>query len=1377
MHKVLQSYLKRLTNLSSNNRSLFLPRLLSHQYIDLHAFDYANNYPSFNIIEWLIGGGELEKLPSGTLPICASIDSRDEESNQLSKQIKKLHRTEKFLFEEQGSKDLYIGWPFVRGKFMDGTLVRCPLLFFPVALELTQTKAGASQWTITLRDEVNLTFNKSFLLGYSYYNQISIDNDFLERSFDDFEPDSRIFRTSLYKLFKESSIEINFNQDNFVDKLTPFKEFNKAELEKTEKKGELKLYPEAVLGIFPQSGSYIVPDYLTLIKNNFAQDIEGFFNSKARAGESDHGEASDNHAIYRSNLDFRNRVKEEQIYAPYQLDAYQENALKAIKKGNSMVVQGPPGTGKSQLITNLIADFIGRGKRVLLVSQKKAALDVVYKRLQQKHIDPFVALVHDFRNDRKRIYHQIKHQIEAIDEYKLKNNSLDAIYLDRNFLQMSRQIEQITEELEEFKSALYDESEAGVSVKELYLTSDINHTIINVKQEYKFFNVQHLNRFLQKLKTYTNYASSFEREHYPWRDRKSFKDYAINDLKKIKSTLQEIPAFKEKIVNAAQKALQASVDFATCEVMQTRYEKIEEVIKTIEDPTVYSYFQHMVQAEELVSDPLWLSNTERVLMECFRGNGPETSLKTAELGKFQESLEKAMEARSGILSWIWWRLASNDKKLVNKVFAANYLKPSRKSLKILVEKVDNRLNLEHNLTKLREKEWINNVPEKDAEEAFDKAYLQAWFVQQKQALHATWIFHSLRNFKQYFNIKLIAYPELKKRGEQLLKILSEIPAIRSQWFLYLVPPQVARIINDDTYVHALLESLNTDFDALCEFDKLRDSLEPHEKIVIDKLMDEAEEVEEKKIASIFQNSIRLAWIDHIETKYPVLRTVSSGRLQTLEKELQDCVNEKFEISNEILLMKAREQTYKNLEYNRLNNLVTYRELHHQVTKKRKIWPVRKIFSTFYHELFSLVPCWMASPESVSTIFPMEESPIFDLVIFDEASQCFAEKGIPAMYRGQQVVIAGDDKQLKPNDLYQAKWEVDTEDVEATEAMALEADSLLNLAGKFLMQVQLKDHYRSRSLELIDFSNRHFYDNYLRLLPHFNDMNADGPPINYVKVNGIWKNQTNLTEAEKVVTLVEKLLKDMPQHEIGVITFNVKQRELIQDLLEAASVKNKFTIPDTLFVKNIENVQGDEKDIIIFSTAYAPDEKGKLHLQFGSLNAVHGENRLNVAITRAREQIYIISSILPQEMDVSKTKNEGPKLLKAYLTYAKEVSEGKFQPKPYDVSKHRIEWFLQNKLNNWAESALKKIKLTPTLPFSDLTLFSEDKKTNYLGLVRTDDELYYQSVSAKEMHAYLPFILNEKGWKHKSVYSREYWQNPEQVYENLLRFINTATDDK
>ncbi len=156
MHHILQSYLRRLTNLSSNNRSLYLPRSVGNQYLDVHQLDQLNSFSSFKLIEWLIAGGQhdLEGVDEGIIPLCPVVDSRHEASNTMSQQLNKLARTEKFFYEEQGSKDLYVGWPFIRGKFTDGTLVRCPLLFFPVNLTEYRDPTLGHQWVLTLRTEV-----------------------------------------------------------------------------------------------------------------------------------------------------------------------------------------------------------------------------------------------------------------------------------------------------------------------------------------------------------------------------------------------------------------------------------------------------------------------------------------------------------------------------------------------------------------------------------------------------------------------------------------------------------------------------------------------------------------------------------------------------------------------------------------------------------------------------------------------------------------------------------------------------------------------------------------------------------------------------------------------------------------------------------------------------------------------------------------------------------------------------------------------------------------------------------------------------------------------------------------------------------------------
>ena len=471
-------------------------------------------------------------------------------------------------------------------------------------------------------------------------------------------------------------------------------------------------------------------------------------------------------------------------------------------------------------------------------------------------------------------------------------------------------------------------------------------------------------------------------------------------------------------------------------------------------------------------------------------------------------------------------------------------------------------------------------------------------------------------------------------------------------------------------------------------------------------------------------------------------------------------------SKDIVLLKAREHTYESVEYNRVNNRVTYRELDHQVTKKRRVWPIRKLISEFGDELFTLLPCWLVSPESASTVFPMKQ--LFDVVIFDEASQCFTEKGIPAIYRGKQVVIAGDSKQLRPTDLYKIRYEDEQE-----EGLELEIDSLLDLAEKFLMRMQLKGHYRSRSLALIDFSNTHFYNGKLKLLPHKDDVNSGIPAIDFVKVDGVWQNNTNRAEAEKICDILLALIENEPEKEIGVVTFNVQQQYLITDLFEEALVRQKRTPPSSFFIKNIENIQGDEKDVIIFSTAYAPDPGGRMMMQFGTLNVENGENRLNVAVTRAREKIIVVSSIFPQQLKVEKTKNPGPKLLKEYMNYALEVSEGRYKPTHYVEKEHENSWYLHRKLQHW-DNWVGTIAFTRDLPFADLTL---KKGNDYIGLLLTDDNLYFQSESVKDTHAYTPFTLNAKNWRYKTVFSREYWMDKEHIYESINRFINNNMEKK
>ncbi|HEV7349016.1 AAA domain-containing protein [Telluribacter sp.] len=1316
MNKILKAYLKRLTNLSSRNKSLVLTRLPGEQFVDIHDGDFLLGKSSFELVRQLI-------QRKARIPLCDVQDPRYDRVNEWSRKLRKISRTERFIEEERGARDLYVGYPFVRGKLSDGTVIHGPLLFFPVTLRMDK-----EQWCLFGRPDAEITLNRSFALAYAYFNETSLPDEVVEKTFDEFPTDALEFRTQLYEWLKETPFRINFNQQLFEDKIQPFEVLKSSDLQTLEKTGELKLYPEAVLGIFPQAGSYLVPDYEVLLEASEEDELDFSLLSSYADGPKPPGTSE-------------TPLREEQVLTPFQADVSQEKVIRAVKKGESVVVQGPPGTGKSQLICNLMADFAAQGKRVLLVCQKRAALDVVFQRLQSVGLGPFAALIHDFRNDRTELYRQLATQIEQVDAYRTQNYSLDAVVLERQFTKESRQIDKVVEELEKFKEALFDESECGVAIKELYLSSHPEAPHIELKNAegtrcYRSFRLDQADDFRRRLRLYAAYALKVPSTH-GWYQRKTFAGYSLSDLRNLEQLLTDWPLFFEQ--KAQQFTTLTQTTFST-EFTQRRdevLERLEDVRDLLPDDSTFTLFQIYLQGTE---QPVKRLALVRQIMTTLEGwEGLEGTLSAAELPAFRGHLMKAVTARQSWGSSQWWEWFGEEKAAIKRVAAQNGLSTRLEDLEKLSLLVRNRLQLE---------EWLQNPLI-----SFDKQYLDGQLSFEKQ--YATFFRRSEKAADAAVRLRLKDWGEVLtpqaiqgQKKEEFIQLISTLIDWVQAWEkatsaleVYLLPHQLSALYTSPNPTAAKLrEELRVDFDTLVEMDRLWEQMLPDEQSVTTQLLQSmaTEKFQPEEVISLFDNSLRLAWIEHLETRYPDLRAVSSLRMQQWEEQLQASIQQKQSLSRDIVHIQLREATYEEVEKNRLGNRVTYRELHHQVTKKRKVWPIRKLLEEHAEEVFRLVPCWMASPEAVSAMFPMQKD-LFDLVIFDEASQCYAEYGLPAAYRGRQIVVTGDSKQLPPSDLYRVRFEEAAEDEEVP--VALEVESLLDLAAQSLSKYQLTGHYRSRSLDLIDFSNQHFYKNTLRLLPDFRHVNDAQPGIEYLKVEGTWEKNTNVAEAERVLQLVKTLLPSGLS--IGVVTFNFHQQQLIQELFEL----EKVAAPG-LFVKNIENVQGDERDVIIFSVGYAPDLRGRLVMQFGTLNTQGGENRLNVAVTRARERVYIVTSLWPSQLQVDQTANAGPKLLKAYLQYALDVSEGNYRPQPLPMDTYRNDWLLKDKL------AQKKANLVKELPFADLTIRSGN---TYEGLILTDDDLYYQSTSPKEPHAYLPMLLRQKNWPFIRLYSREYWR--------------------
>lgn len=471
-----------------------------------------------------------------------------------------------------------------------------------------------------------------------------------------------------------------------------------------------------------------------------------------------------------------------------------------------------------------------------------------------------------------------------------------------------------------------------------------------------------------------------------------------------------------------------------------------------------------------------------------------------------------------------------------------------------------------------------------------------------------------------------------------------------------------------------------------------------------------------------------------------------------------------------------------------------KEIQRIIERKRK-WAVSKFIDTFYVELFAGIKIWLCTPEVVSAIFPLKPD-LFDVLIYDEASQIYIEKAIGSLVRSKQVIVAGDSQQLRPSALGFGRFDYADEAIDdfIETTAALDEESLLDLARFKFDSTVLNYHYRSQYEELIAFSNVVFYRDQLIIAP--NQHRSSTPPIEVLKVeNGLWENRRNQSEAQRVVQLVDHLLKTRPAQEtIGVITFNVSQQNLISDLLNQQAIddpefgalyqKESNRIEDgedqSLFVKNIENVQGDERDIIIFSITYAKNSEGRVGTNFGWLNQQGGQNRLNVAITRSKKKIYLVTSIEPFELQVDGSKNQGPKIFRDYLSYGYAVSNqdyqqvktlfkryGQLEPTTQPATSDPLIRRLINDITQAGYTCDENIGLGQ---FTISVAIAKDDE--YRLALEFDTEVYREN-NTRIRDVYQGTYLTVRNWPLKRIFSRDLYSDYEKTLASILERLEQA----
>jgi hypothetical protein len=1297
MEKIVKIYRKRLYDLTTGNRSLLFLRMSSTQEIDISEFDFLDQHPAFHYIEELL----TEKK---NIRLCPVQEPRVEKVQVVSTTLKKIHRKLGQIIEERGLYECYVCWMFAEGKWKDGTPFRAPLLFFPIKLEV-----DGNYWHLK-RDGRNIQVNKSLLLAFAHYHDLTIPDDVLDEDFEDFSADPLEFRTQLYEWLKKTKLDFLFSKEYFSNAVPMLKTYKRIEFEDVYSLGEMCIQPNAVLGIFPQAGSTIAADYDIWTQQLTETSLESFFAD-------------------RNHITPPNDPNKEDLMTPYSMDASQEYAVREVLTGKSIVIQGPPGSGKSETICNLICANVAAGKKVLVVSHKRAAIEVVAKRLEQKSLHDFYALVHDVKFDQRSLYNKINKQIENIEAFQSINNGLDAIYLEREFAASVKVLTQLNTHSEDFRKALFDTAICGYSAHELYLKSNDTAKKIQLSDIYTNYPAKELDRLTHAIQTYSIYAAIPYPNADLWKNRiemptitEQYFEIWNSEATILKEAIDDFSEYISSVYGGKQIANEFNK-------ISSLNERVQELIFLLHETVSAELWDSFAlpanfeKANNCIQSITCIQEKYEVVFEQYTFE---------QLHELHTLLATAQKKTSNPFTWFFYSMFSSEYKSIKRFSACMLVELSRQTVPLITNKLESILHTEKIIQELSTYTKTEiNLRNIGVLKTTAHRIQVADSILQKIAQTSPTLEQHLRSLNA---------ASAKDLLENLITKQVAMQIALDNTSVYFNSEQQQQFINDSALISEWMQFTRIHLNDIQHLDALLESLTPTDRICIQRLSNHSDPYPATKWASVVEQSILSHWIERIELVYPILKSLDTLRWKQFAQDWAVHSEKRKELSLEMILGKLREQTYRDIVFNRLQNRVTYRDLQHQVTKKKRIWPIRKLMHDYATEVFSLIPCWMMSPEQVSCVFPLEQ--LFDIIIIDEASQCYTEHSLPAMYRAKQIVIAGDSQQLSPSDLYRVRWE-DEDESEAD----IEIDSLLDLGNRYLSTIMLSGHYRSRYPELISFSNQQFYGNKLTYIPSYNDIQSNVKPISYKKVAGIWANSINKIEAEEVVQTTFDLIQSGKQS-IGIVCFNYQQASYIQELLEETSIAKQIALPEAVFVKNIENVQGDERDIIIFSVAYAPDKNGKFSMQFGSLNMQGGEKRMNVAVSRAREAVIVVSSIMPQELRTENVKHEGPRILKEYLQYAWDCQQ--FDRNTF-FSKHAAPISKNSTAQVIMEMCAEHttVEAQVMYPFASLTIAHNNQHT----LIDTDDDAYRTVAFAKYWHYNKPLLFAQKGWGYKQVLSK------------------------
>ncbi|HRC26769.1 MAG TPA: AAA domain-containing protein, partial [Alphaproteobacteria bacterium] len=452
-------------------------------------------------------------------------------------------------------------------------------------------------------------------------------------------------------------------------------------------------------------------------------------------------------------------------------------------------------------------------------------------------------------------------------------------------------------------------------------------------------------------------------------------------------------------------------------------------------------------------------------------------------------------------------------------------------------------------------------------------------------------------------------------------------------------------------------------------------------------------------------------------------------------------------------------------------------IHNELSKQKRHIPIRDLMRRAGTSIQKIKPCFLMSPLTVAQYLQPGQF-TFDLVVIDEASQMRPEDALGGIARAKQVVVVGDPQQLPPTSFFQQTGADD----DSEEEEDFNADAIMDMAlSSFRPARILSRHYRSQHESLIAFSNHHFYDRSLILFPS-PVKNPDELGVRLEYVGGTYAANSNMDEVQAVVKSALDFMRRYPDRSLGIATMNQVQKELLESEMDRAFIEHPHATKykarwqntlESFFVKNLESVQGDERDAIFISTVYGPDKTGAVMQRFGPINRAGGYRRLNVLFTRAKKNMVVFTSLKPEDIKASDTSSDGLRAFRGFLAYASKgfLDEGKIV-RPEADSDFEV----------WVKERLESIgcEVHPQVGVAgyriDLGVKHPKYPYGYIMGIECDGATYHSSKSARERDIIRQQILENLGWKIYRIWSTDWFANPVQEFDKLRAYIETILEN-